>query len=69
MIQYNWQVGSNFDSIKTGDYVENHPAVPVRVWRRLKKERVKLDMSDDYTMTRPNAKIWASEDLMNLKRN
>lgn len=69
MIQYNWQIGSNFNSIKTGDYVENDPAVPVRVWRRLKKEGVKLDISDQYTMVRPNAKIWANEDLLPLKRN
>jgi hypothetical protein len=66
---YGWQIGSNFDKIKTGDYVENHPSVPIRIFRHLTKDGNKLHTSDKFVYTAPKkAKVWAYEDLLNLKR-
>lgn len=67
MIYPKHSIGSYFDSINTGDYVENNPAVPVRVWRKLTKiNDYLLGVSDIYTTIRPNAKIWTNEDLLNI---
>jgi hypothetical protein len=71
MILYDWQIGKEtFKAIQTGDYRENHPAVPTRIWRRLTKlDHFRLEISDTYTATRPRSKIWSYEELLNVKRN
>ena len=67
MIYPKHSIGAYFDSINTGDYVENNSAVPIRVWRKLTKlTDYLLDISDIYTTALPNAKIWTNEDLLNI---